>query len=346
MDLNNQQLPDWLMNADESLYPQQKKIDFFTHYNKLRLYLEENVHREVTAGANLIDPEIFLNDHGIEHIETVISRASYLVSDCECKLTPYEVYILLCCIQLHDVGNIFGRYNHEMNVVEIMREARGICGRDSVEAIIIKKIAESHGGKLSNGDKDKITTLEEETPTLNGIIRPRFIASILRFADELADDRTRASSQLLMKGKIPKKSEIFHAYAMCLDAVTIDHQESSINLRFNIPDNFINRKFGKIDEEVYLIDEIYERLTKMHFERTYCMRFTKRNIDIENIRVHITFYNSSEMKDVHDKMVFDIKENGYPSSNIDIYQMCPELMDMNGVKKDGEYFNNILMIQQ
>ena len=77
---------------------------------------------------------------------------------------------------------------------------------------------------------------------------------------------------------------------------------------------------------------------KMHFERSYCMRFTKRSIDIENIRVHINLYNSTEMKEVHDKMVFDIRENGYPSSKSDIFQMCPALMDQ-GIKMDGRYFS-------
>lgn len=341
MDLNNQQLPDWLASAPSNLYPQGKKEDFYTHYKKLHLYLKENVHDEVTYGANLIDPEILLNDHGSKHIETVISRASYLVSDCTCILTPYEVYILLCCIELHDVGNIFGRYNHEQNASEIMKEARGICGKDTIEAMTIKKIAESHGGKLDNGNKDKISILDEDLDTLYGKIRPRFIASILRFSDELADDKTRASSNLFIKGRIPKKSEVFHAYAMCLESVAINHKESCINLRFNIPDNLIDRKLGKMDTETFLIDEIYDRLMKMHYERTYCMRFTKGSIDIESIRVHLHFYNTSEMKEVHDKMVFDIKENGYPAAHTDIYQMCPELSD-NGVKMDGEYFNNKL----
>lgn len=345
MNLENKNLADWLHDAPAELYPQQKKEDFYTHYNKLKLYLNENVHKEVVAGANLKDPNILLNDHGIEHIETVISRASYLVSDCECKLDPYEVYILLCCIQLHDVGNIFGRYDHEKNATQIMNDARGICGKDTIEAMMIKQIAESHGGRLDNGDKDKISILEEETHTLYGKVRPRFLASILRFADELADDRTRANSTLLVKGKLPKQSEVFHAYAMCLESVKIDHKESTIHLRYNIPDNFISRKFGKLEEDVYLIDEIYDRLTKMHLERTYCMRFSKRNIDINSIRVNITFYNSEKMSDVHPKMIFDIKENGYPSNASDIYEMCPDLVE-DGVKMDGIYFDNKLTVLQ
>lgn len=336
MDLKNKELTTWLKNAPKKLFPQGKKEEYFTHYHKLKLYLEDNVHKEVTIGANLKDPTILLNDHGVEHINTVISRASYLVSNCNCVLTPYEVYILLCCIELHDVGNIFGRYNHELNVEKIMKEARGICGRDTIEAMIIKRIAESHGGKLADGNKDKISILEESTDTIYGTLRVRLLAGILRFSDELADDRTRSYITLLKSGSLPKQSEVFHAYAMCLESVKISHPDSSIYLRFNIPIEFLEKKFGKLDEEVFLIDEIFQRLMKMHLEKIYCMRFTKGHIDIENIRVHISFYNSESYSDDH-KLIFDIKENGYPTNKTDIYQMCPELID-NGTKMDGKYF--------
>lgn len=336
MELNNKLLPEWLKSAPAELYPQGKYEDFYTHYKKLSEYLNDNVHKEVTYGANLRDSEILLNDHGVDHIKTVISRASYLVDHCNCNLSPYEVYILLCCIELHDVGNIFGRYNHEKNVGEIMKEAKGIYGRDTIEAILIKKIAESHGGRLNNGDKDKISTLEKETNSISGKIRPRLIASLLRLADELADDKTRAYGTLLKNGAMPRKSEIFHAYALCLQSVTTDHKESSINLRFSIPDSFVHRKFGKLDSEVLLIDEIYERLYKMHNERKYCMRFTKGQLDIESIRVHIDFYSEDNVDELW-KMVFDVKESGYPESNNDLFGICPELTK-DGTRLDGNYF--------
>ena len=339
MNLENKLLPEWLKTVPDEYFPHYKKIDLYTQYKKLKDYLLENVHKEVTIGANLKDPDMLLNDHGPDHIETVISRASYLVDDCSCNLTPYEVYFLLCCIELHDVGNIFGRYNHEQNADSIMTEARGICGKDTVEAITIKKIAESHGGKLANGNKDKITYLEETTETFYGTIRPRLIASILRFADELADDKTRSYKKLLIQGKLPKKSEVFHAYAMCLESVKIDHKESSIKLNFQIPDNFLKKTFGKLDEEIFLIDEIYERLLKMHIENTYCMRFTKNQFNIEKIRADINFYNAKELKYTFPRMTFNIEENGYPQHKWDIFKMCPELIS-DGCRLDGNYFFN------
>jgi len=335
MDLQNKTLIEWLDNAPKELYPLHKKTDFHAHYIKLEDYLNENVHKEVTIGANLVNPEMLLNDHGPEHIETVISRASYLVGSTTCQLTPYETYLLLCCIQLHDVGNLFGRYKHEKNAKEIMLAAEGICGRSVIEALKIKNIAEAHGGRTDKGNKDKITPLEPKSNTNDGEIRPQMLAAILRFADELADDKSRSLSTLLIKGKIPKPSEVFHAYAMCLESVMVNHNENAINLTFHVPRNFLEKKFVKEDSKILLLDEIYLRVLKMHYERIYCMRFCKDIIEIDKILVTIEFYDKT-LVDVFPKISFELSENGYPDSNSDIFSLCEELTVEDGIL-NGEY---------
>lgn len=335
MKLKNENLEGWLERAPNHKYPQKKKIDHFTDYAKLKKYLKENVHNQVTSGGNLSDPTVLLNDHGIDHIETVISRASFLVSNEKCDLTPYEVYVLLCCIQLHDVGNIFGRYQHELKIDEIMIQAENICGTDTIESIRIKKIAETHGGKLSNGSKDKIDQLEESENTFYGPFRPRLLASILRFADELADDKNRAFGKLLLLGKIPKQSEVFHAYALCLDSVHVSHQDKAIKLSFHIPKEFLIKKFGKLNEEIYLLDEIYDRLLKMHYERIYCSRYFKNWIDIDKITVTINFHGKS-LTHVYPRISFELSEKGYPRPINDIFELCSELI-LGENKINGEF---------
>lgn len=339
MDLKNQPLNEWLQKAPASCYPHKKKVDHYTQYKKLKDYLFDNVHKDVTIGANLKDPGILLNDHGPEHIETVIRRASDLIHNSKCSLTPYESYILLCCIEVHDVGNILGRMDHEKNSKEIILNAPGVCGRDSIEAKTITRIAETHGGKLSNGSQGKINTLEVEESLTYGKIRSRLIASILRFADELADDKTRANTSLLLSGKIPKKSEVFHAYAHCLQSVNINHSEQQIELKFMIHKNFLKKSYGKMNKNVMLINEIYDRLYKMHLERMYCMSHSRGLIDLEKIRVDIEFYDD-RLSNPFPRMVFDLEENGYPDTKRDIYKICPYLMS-DGTKKDGVYYKKL-----
>ena len=65
----------------------------------------------------------FLTDHGPQHIETVISRASDLIRARSCDLSSYEVFLLLAAIHLHDVGNIHGRTGHQYTAIDVRRLA-------------------------------------------------------------------------------------------------------------------------------------------------------------------------------------------------------------------------------
>ena len=338
MDLKNRTLEDWLKDAPDAAYQYGKKIDFYSPYKTLKDYLKREVHSQVNLGANLKDPDILINDHGSDHVDAVIERATSLVCSETCELSPLEVFMLLVAIQLHDVGNIFGRYEHEINSDEILLEAEKLIGRDSVDRTIIRNIAQTHGGEIRGigKKKDTIGLIAENETLLDGHVRQRAIAGILRFADELADDKRRAYTTLLRENKIPKKSEVFHAYATCLDAVKIDHKEKYVELIFRIPKDFMLHKFGKMNETIYLLDEIYNRAVKIHLERIYFMRFCRDLIEINKIFVYIKFYD--QYLEVFKPITFELYESGYPEAGSDdIYGLCPSLKDEKGKKINGEY---------
>src|SRR5947209_2956468 len=124
------------------------------------------------------------------------------------KPTAYEIYLLLAAIHIHDLGNFFGRASHEINADKVMLELGPMLGADDVEKFKIREIAQAHGGKV-NGDKDKIGRLQLEDHIFSHAIRPRFLAALLRLADELADDSTRASRFMIKKGIITESSLIY-----------------------------------------------------------------------------------------------------------------------------------------
>lgn len=346
MDLKNKTLEDWLKNPPKKYFLNGKKVDYYSDYITLKNRLIDK-HNQVVAGAGLINPELKLNDHGPKHIETVIERASELVNNMKCELCAKEVYFLLVAIQIHDLGNMFGRYKHEENAMRVVGDLFVLVGFDTTEKIMIEKIAKAHGGRTKKtNNKDRIQELEEDNFDYKiGQIRSRVLASILRFADELADDKWRCDRDLLINNLLPKGSEVFHAYAFCLEPPIIRHNIRQIELEFKIPQDFINKKFGKYNDDtkqadsVYLIDEIYGRVMKMHFERIYTMRYMRDYINLDNILVRVNFYDSTGNNVEYAPISFNLMESGYPTTNQNIFGLCPSLTK-NGDNIDGEYIKN------
>ncbi len=341
MDLTNRDLEIWLAEQAKTKFPQNGKVDYYKQYALVAEHLDNNVHNQVNPFAALKDGG-FLTDHGPDHIRSVIKRASELVNAPEFDLEPYEVYLLLMGIHFHDVGHIkAGRYQHETNLKYVMKELGTKIGTDGIELRHIYKIAEAHGGKI-DGKKDKISLLLEKDTVLNCRIRPQLLAAILRFADELSDDRTRAARYLMETGRIPKSSEIYHRYAYSLHSVRVDLEGKFLEMCFEVTKDDILRKLGKNNEEVYLIDEIYERTLKTYSECKYCMRFIPLNIQIKSINVKIEFIDD-DFEYFRTPITYQLAETGYPDvNNMDIFNMCPDDLSLNGERLTGSKLKELM----
>ncbi len=138
------------------------------------------------------DPLVYLNNHGQSHVRRVNQRVSELLSHFKSPITPYEAYLLFCGIQFHDVGNIFGRTEHESKCKEIMEKHCRQIIKDAVERDTIVRIATAHGGYYS-GERDTIQALRKLQRLFEQPVREQLLAALLRFADELADDSSRAA---------------------------------------------------------------------------------------------------------------------------------------------------------
>lgn len=350
----NQIYPDncldlWFREQNPDNFPDSKN-----YKDRLSLivgYLEENIYPEVKAAAiwsaiQKKDVPIYLNDHGKAHADKVISRAAAILNESNCRLGFYEAYLFLVAAYMHDIGIIYGRNDHENKCNEILLKMGSIAGEDNTEKRIISKIATAHGGEI-NGNRDTLNCLQKDYVILDKKFRKQFIAALLRFADELADDRTRASRFLLEEKRL-RGSEVYHAYSYAIRSVEIS--ERNIKLKFELNKAKALNKCKKVTksktiEHVYLLNEILDCTKKMHFERMYCMRFLGPEIRIENISVEIEIYDNKYMKKFEDHTIsYELKEIGYPNyTTYDIYDLCPDdLKDVNGRKKDGEWLKDRL----
>ena len=304
------------VDATPDAFPPNGEKTYFQQFDLIEKHLNTHFHPKVELGATLSDGG-FLTDHGVDHINTVISRAGFLSNPIAGFLRPYEVYILLVAIHFHDMGNIFGRENHETKCGEIMFELGPLAGGDDYEKNLIIEIASAHGGYF-DGDKDTIGPLPYETDVLGKDIRPQLLAAILRFADEIAEDKYRSPRYIteldnggVFTGK-SRKSQIYHKYAQSLNSVMVKPQERKISFKFILYKKACVDKFYKGRKKIFLLDEIYERILKTHVENIYCMRFfpPERRIDKIWIEIHI-YQEKGQIKPI-EIIPFKLMETGYP----------------------------------
>ncbi|NEN25368.1 hypothetical protein G3O08_17875 [Cryomorpha ignava] len=330
MDLAEQTLEEWFLERPLKNMPHSKH-DYKSAYKTLVNYLDTEVHPSINAATLLIEAGNtdgktgFLTDHGPDHVKTVINRISQLLKAERLKLTDYETYLLLLAVQFHDVGHVTGgRKNHEVNSKNVISEVAKMIGNDTAEQRVIWNIAEAHGGQ----PKDKISLLQRQQNILGQTIRTQLLAALLKFGDELSDDRSRAIRYryLMEKDVIPVSSQVFHEYANALHSVMIDTTGQQIRLEYEILCAKALKTFGKGGEHVYLFDEIVQRVKKMHTERIYCMRFLAPYMQINQIYARVEFYSDSGFEEVFDAIDFKFQEEGYPDiSHLSIPEVCPDL---------------------
>lgn len=328
-------LEKWLENQCEKnshLFPSGKD-DYFIRYLAIKNYLKSDVYGWIGAGTSSEDQGIY-TDHSENHFNSVIRYAEKLIGfdidekvmlEQKLKLEPYEVFIMLVSILLHDAGNIEGRKGHETKPLKIFHAMGPAACPDRLEAPCIANIAKAHGGKVRIGENDSSKDtigqprLKENDSYGSATYRSKLIAALVRFADEICEDRSRAARYLINNNSLPEKSKIYHLYAESVSSVGVDIPSKSVHVKFEVYKSKAIKKFGKdINgnvKKVYLIDEISARLEKMFCELIYCRTFMYEVVDINKIRATIDIIDDGNDEDwptVQHK-TFELEQEGYPS---------------------------------
>jgi hypothetical protein len=281
--------------------------------------------KDINAIKEIYNNIIVLTRHGKGHIESVIKHASsmikYIENDGEkWRIKPFEAFILLCAIQIHDLGNKYGREKHTTTFYnDFIKYADESYITSSALKDCIYKIARVHGGKIE-GDKDTIekTQLQMKKTIDNIDVNQQLLAAILRFSDELADDQKRMKDI----NNMPEFSKIFHFYSKVLHTARIVKNEMndaySVELGYFLNNDEALKHYKKIDEkgtieEVKLLDEIFNRTIKMERERRYCSRYFHPYFQINEIMVKIDI--SSSTFDTY-PIQYTLPAKGYPNEDI------------------------------
>ena len=308
-----------------------RNADYWALYSNCKDYLAGKYYS--VAAAGLAREGGRFTRHDISHVDDVIVTAGQLLGIDEAEvapvrlLNPYETFVLLFAILLHDAGNAFGRVGHERAVGGILSDLGSLLQLETLERRLIGSIAQAHGGRTERGERDTITGIVKQEVTRMGHIsvRSRAIAAIVRLADELSENPRRADEIALRVPYNPEESAIHNLYCKVING-WIDWKSKSINLSFNLEratlaDKFLDRSDGS-DRRVYMVDYIARRLEKTDQERRYCNRFLTDLICFRRINVRIGIF-----EDDHEVEVLEVtmEDEGYPASSRSVRDIDPRI---------------------
>ena len=290
-------------------------------------HMNTKVHPMIVAGA-ATNGDGLLTAHGTGHVQTVINIAGKLVADKLCELKGYEIYILLLAIHLHDVGNYLGRIEHEEKIRDVINMIPSEILIDEPLKMLLLNIASVHGGRLADDNKDKISLLRHKEPCNSIEVRPQLLAAILRFADELSDDNTRASSL-----PVPEKNEMYHKYCSVLSPVNLSG--NTVTMQYYISVEDVMNKYRKGRKKEYLFQEICSRLEKCMRELEYCRMYADGIIRITTLSVQISVIKASNFE----PLIFRLTLSGYPNGkSFEDYLVVDNRNNNVVVPKNGEEF--------
>lgn len=234
-----------------------------------------------------------LTDHGPDHIKNVLDNAFYLLGG-DHDLNTEELYILCQSILFHDVGNIFGRSRHNQKIHTVYGAIFNGLWSTRQEMALVVSIGRSHSGKSSDGSSDTLKDVKDGF-ILGQKIRVQSLASLLRFADELAEGPQRTSSYMLAIGGFSDESKIYHEYAR-VTSVNIDLGGGRIALTYHIELDRVD--FCSVESVEYFckfLKYVYSRIHKLDSERRYCKHYSKQLEPFKKTSVLLSFWKGPEM---------------------------------------------------
>lgn len=262
-----------------------KGEELYNEYTSVRNSMEDdNFFREIKG------QEPNLSDHSERHIQDVFDLAYKLIGDTEFEsFSVFEIYCLALMILFHDVGNIYGRKGHDSieRIAEVYNKYRSNIKNYREEKRIITTGASAHSGKSKNGCNDTLKYLPEGTTMKGNNINLKELASILRFADELAEGKHRTCSFLIEKNLIKDESQIYHQYAGIANiAIDRNLERISITYHIDIPKKFDSKAKDSLKK---LMLFTYYRAVKLDTERRYTKYYSNVLKKFNFVTVHYNF---------------------------------------------------------
>lgn len=301
----------------------------WNQYSAMKDYLSRQYYPWIQANCP------YFTDHGQTHIESVIESSTQILSKLLSKskrtieFSSTDTYLLLCSIIWHDVGMVFKRSGHSKQIEPILDKVKELGFPDPSAGRLVSLLVNAHEGRsgLNDLEEERDVTIFGKTYT----VYPRALAAILRFSDEISENRSRISSSLLAKGKIPVANLLYWEYANCIVAsradpnrerviVTIEIQKDKAISMFACPEEC--QKYTNGQTSISLIEYVIARLEKMNNERSYCGKEFGRYASIKSIVIRLELLKREKcIKKYQDVIVLEDSGIGTEEPNqIEVFQ--------------------------
>src|SRR5262245_4211387 len=206
------------------------------------------------------------NDHGPGHIERVLEKLSALLGPNPlAELGPYELFLAMMSVLYHDVGLLKGRAGHAGASAVLVGDEQNDYVIHPLDRDVIRAAVASH-----SSDK----RIDEETanfpdPLLIGdqLVRPRVIAALVRFADELDEDFRRADPKLQERLGIPDTSQFFWEFCQRITGIRPDHANLVVQVHVRLEPTDIGRTVRIGTTEQSFLAAFARKLAKINGER-------------------------------------------------------------------------------
>lgn len=301
----------WTANEDP--------VGLWPCYQAMKAYLSREYYRWIQANCP------YYTDHGDQHIKSVIQAGSGLLSQQldgtrRNDLTTLDLFLLLSGILWHDVGNVLGRSGHAKRVAEMTEEIKKLGFPDLQVHRLVVEISKAHSGM------DGLTIPRVEEHCGKYTVYPKALAAIVRFADEISEDRLRVSGTLLPH--IPEHHKIFWEYASCISASRPDPARGRIIITVEVQidktmTTFPCKEFPRRSDgagKIPLIEYLLCRLEKMNNERFYCNQAFARYLSIRELEARFTILKGTERVQGYELTAifgdYGLSQSAYPDIKI------------------------------
>jgi hypothetical protein len=220
---------------------------------------------------------------------------------------------------------VFGRTNHADNVGKIILKFREFFPHEDF-ARTVKAIAAAHGGRKGLTKAKKQDYLAFGNSSYE--VHPLRLAAFLRLADEISENRTRISGNLL--DAVPDQNRIFWEYANAIAWSRPDNEALRLVVSYNVDKKVVVKRFQCVefpdrcdkDGKLSLIEYIICRLEKINNERIYCAQHLPAFARYTELQARISIVDDLDRLPEFDELSFTFRDGGlyrpgeYPNTSI------------------------------